>query len=88
VEIVSEKDARIYRQVITRYGVLPEQFVMVGNSLRSDILPVLEAGAHAVYVPYAISWIHERVADDALAGAQFHQIAHLRELPSLLRRLG
>jgi putative hydrolase of the HAD superfamily len=88
VEIVSEKDARIYRQVINRYGVLPEQFVMVGNSLRSDILPVLEAGAHAVYVPYAISWIHERVADDALAGAQFHQIAHLRELPSLLRRLG
>jgi putative hydrolase of the HAD superfamily len=87
IEIVSEKDARIYRHVMARYSVLPERFVMVGNSLRSDILPVLEAGGHAVYVPYVITWEHERVAPDLLRDAQFHEIASLRDLPSLLREL-
>lgn len=87
IEIVSEKDARIYRHVMARYSVLPERFVMVGNSLRSDILPVLEAGAHAVYVPYAITWEHERVAPDLLRDAQFHEIESLRNLPALLQEL-
>ena len=88
IEIVSEKDARLYRQVMSRYGVDPSAFVMVGNSLRSDILPVLEAGAHAVFVPYAGTWIHEHVEPERLADAQYHEIAHIRELPALLRTLG
>lgn len=87
IEIVSEKNARIYRQVMKRYGVAPERFVMVGNSLRSDILPVLEAGGQAVYVPYELTWVHERVTDEALAGAAFHRVAHLGELPAALARL-
>jgi putative hydrolase of the HAD superfamily len=60
---------------------------MVGNSLRSDVLPVLQAGGHAVFVPYEISWVHERVEPEALADAQYHQISHIRELPDLLRTL-
>jgi putative hydrolase of the HAD superfamily len=86
IEIVSEKDAGVYRGVMGRYGVEPERFVMVGNSLRSDILPVLEAGGHAVYVPYEVTWVHERVAPEQLAMLHFHRIAHLRELPELLRQ--
>jgi putative hydrolase of the HAD superfamily len=87
IEIVSEKDARIYRHVMQRYGVAPERFVMVGNSLRSDILPVLEAGGHAVYVPYEVTWIHEQVAEDALGDAQFHRVTNLGELPAVLSTL-
>jgi putative hydrolase of the HAD superfamily len=87
IEIVSEKDARVYRGVMARYAVAADRFVMVGNSLRSDILPALEAGAHAVYVPYAITWSHEDVTADALTDAQYHEIAHIRELPTLLQRL-
>ena len=86
IEIVSEKDAGVYRGVMGRYGVEPERFVMVGNSLRSDILPVLEAGGHAVYVPYEVTWVHERVAPEQLATVHFHQISNLRELPALLRQ--
>ena len=86
IEIVSEKDAAVYRSVMSRYGVLPERFVMVGNSLRSDILPVVEAGGHAVYVPYEVTWVHERVQPEQLASFQFHQIGRLRELPALLRQ--
>jgi putative hydrolase of the HAD superfamily len=87
VEIVSEKDAPTYRAVMARYAVAPSAFVMVGNSLRSDVLPVLEAGGHAVHVPYEITWIHERVAPETLAGATYHEIPHLGALPSLLRTL-
>jgi putative hydrolase of the HAD superfamily len=87
VEIVTEKDADTYRRVMSRYRVPPERFVMVGNSLRSDVLPVLQAGAHAVHVPYEISWIHERVAPDALADAHFHEVAHIRDVSALLHRL-
>jgi putative hydrolase of the HAD superfamily len=87
IEIVSDKNAPVYRKVMARYAVQPDRFVMVGNSLRSDILPVVEAGAHAVYVPYEVSWVHERVPDEALGGATFHRIAHIRELPALLKQL-
>lgn len=87
IEIVSEKDAHVYLRVMKRYTIAPERFVMVGNSLRSDILPAIEAGAHAVYVPYEICWVHEQVPQEAQAAAQYHQIAHMRELPALLARL-
>lgn len=87
IEIVSEKHCRAYEHVMARYGVAPDRFVMVGNSLKSDILPALEAGAHAVLVPYTMTWVHEHVAPEDLAGARYHQIAHLRELPAVLERL-
>jgi putative hydrolase of the HAD superfamily len=87
IEIVSEKDAKIYRQVMARYGVGADRFVMVGNSLRSDILPVIEAGGHAVYVPYQETWVHERVPLEQLASVTFHEIATIRELPELLKNM-
>jgi putative hydrolase of the HAD superfamily len=87
VEVVSEKDAEVYRRVMRRYAVAPDAFVMVGNSLKSDILPVLDAGAHAVYVPYEICWVHERVAPEALNGRLFHEIPRIADLPPLLGQL-
>ena len=87
IEIVSEKNADLYRSVMRRRGVEPSRFVMVGNSLRSDILPALEAGAHAVYIPYEGTWIHEHVAPEHLGDATYHEIAAIRELPALLRGL-
>lgn len=87
IEIVSDKTPDVYRRVLARHRVEPERFVMVGNSLRSDILPVVQVGAHAVYVPYEMSWIHERVPNEALADAKFHEIPHIRDLPPLLERL-
>jgi putative hydrolase of the HAD superfamily len=87
IEIVSDKTSDIYRKVMRRYDVGPDRFVMVGNSLRSDILPVVQAGGHAVYVPYAMSWIHERVPAEALINVRFHEIAHMRELPEVLNQI-
>jgi putative hydrolase of the HAD superfamily len=87
VEIVSEKNAAVYRAVMARYGVEPEQFLMVGNSLRSDVLPVIDAGADAVYIAYPITWSHEHVPPDAMGDARFHELASITELPALVRAL-
>lgn len=65
VEIVSEKDEARYREILDRHKIEPDRFVMVGNSIRSDILPVLALGGHAIHVPYAITWAVEQPGGDA-----------------------
>ena len=68
IEIVSEKDPVTYRRVLSEFGLSARQFLMVGNSLHSDIVPVLQVGGFAVHVPYPLTWAldhHEGViADD------------------------
>jgi putative hydrolase of the HAD superfamily len=59
VEIVAEKEPDDYRRVLKRYAVRPERFVMVGNSMRSDVLPVVQLGGRAVYIPYHVTWAFE-----------------------------
>ena len=61
VEIVSEKDMTTYRRVIGEAGVDPSTFLMIGNSVRSDMLPVVELGGHAVHLPYVYTWELEQV---------------------------
>jgi putative hydrolase of the HAD superfamily len=87
VEIVSEKDARTYAAVMARHRTEPARFVMVGDSLKSDVLPVLEVGGTAAHIPYRTTWVHERVADEALVGKEFAQLRSLCELPEWLRQL-
>jgi putative hydrolase of the HAD superfamily len=62
VEIVSDKTASTYGRIFARYGVAPAEAVMAGNSMRSDVLPALEAGAWAAYVPFELAWSHEAAA--------------------------
>lgn len=89
IEIVSEKNISVYERLLARHEILPTRFVMIGNSLRSDILPVLELGGNGVHIPYRITWQHEQAAPPS--GSQFEgrffQIEKLRELPSLLHQL-
>lgn len=84
VEIVSEKDRTVYERITSRHNIKPEGFLMVGNSLKSDILPVLEIGGRAVYVPYQTTWVHERVSAEALDGKVYFEIEHLGHLPTLV----
>ncbi len=84
-EIVPRKDAKIYKYVMRRHALSPEEFLMVGNSLKSDILPVIEAGARAVFVPYETEWFHERVTDEELIGKKFGRIEKMSELSDWLK---
>ncbi len=87
VEIVSEKDASTYERVFSRYGTGVAQAAMVGNSLRSDVLPALEAGAWAAHIPYPVTWAHE-MADPPLGHPRFAELANISELPDWLDRVG
>ena len=86
VEIVSEKDTDTYRRVFNRHGAGPEQSAMVGNSVKSDILPALEAGAYGAYVPYPITWEHE-VAEAPGQHPRFTELASIAELPAWVASL-
>lgn len=85
-EVVSTKTAEMYRALLDRMGVEPGRFLMVGNSLKSDILPVLELGGHAVYVPYEITWQHEHVEGE-IAHPNYHALEQIGQLPALVEAL-
>ncbi len=86
VEIVPRKDAGVYRAIFERHGIEPARAVMVGNSMPSDVLPMLELGGHGVHVPYELLWAHEAHDADPVS-ERFHRLERLRELPDLLARL-
>ncbi len=81
VEIVSEKDRGTYDRVFTRHGTGPVEAVMAGNSMKSDVLPALEAGAWAVHIPYAVTWAHE-LADAPDGHARYGALEMIAELPA------
>ncbi len=85
VEIVSEKDEGTYAALFRRHGIEPRRFLMVGNSLKSDILPVLALGGAGVHVPYHITWAAEQVEHAPAVGENFFQIKTLHELPAVVR---
>lgn len=86
VEIVARKDAGVYRGILARHGIEPARCVMVGNSMLSDVLPMLELGGHGVHVPYALLWAHEAHDEDPVS-ERFHRLQRLSDLPGLLERL-
>jgi len=87
-EIVAEKDAGTYARILRRLEIPPAQFLMVGNSVKSDILPVLDLGGSAALVPYPLLWSGEAAgAAPGPAAGRFFQLASLRELPALVARL-
>ena len=87
IEILSDKTAASYERVLHQRSVPAKEFLMVGNSVRSDVLPVLELGAQAVHVPYHVTWALEEHDSTDLQAEQFHSCAHIGELPALLSSL-
>ena len=87
IEIVSEKDAATYTRLLAEFDLPAERFAMVGNSLRSDIAPVLELGGWGVYMPYHVTWAHENEAQVDTASTRLRQVAAPSELPAAVRSL-
>ncbi|MDO9525809.1 MAG: HAD family hydrolase [Gemmobacter sp.] len=87
VEIVSEKTPEVYARTFARYGTGATQALMVGNSMKSDVLPALAAGSWGVYVPHGVIWSLEHA--DAPSGVErYHALTDLGELPDLIATLG
>ncbi|MDP3068938.1 MAG: HAD family hydrolase [Opitutaceae bacterium] len=87
VEIVSEKNADTYAHILRRHAIKPERFLMVGNSLKSDIVPVLALGGAGAHVPYHLLWAHERTETVVDAPGRFFTIESLRQLPAVIEAL-
>lgn len=87
IEIVSEKNEPTYRRVLGEFALQPVQFGMVGNSLRSDIEPVVELGGWGVYMPYHVTWAHEAETSFKIDNPRLLQIASASEIPAALATL-
>jgi putative hydrolase of the HAD superfamily len=86
VEIVTSKDASTYARIFSTYGDGPESAVMIGNSLKSDVIPAIKAGSWGVFVPHPLTWVHEH-AEEPAEHPKFRKIEAFRELPELLDTL-
>ena len=83
IEVVSEKNSSTYARILRRHDINPSEFVMIGNSLRSDILPVVALGAHAIHVPYHLTWQHEHV-DVPVDERTWHEMADITTVANWL----
>ncbi|WP_426327852.1 HAD family hydrolase [Pedobacter sp. R-06] len=84
IEIMSDKQEKDYQKLIKHLDCKPEEFLMLGNSLKSDVLPVLNIGGHAVHIPFHTTWVHESI-DHNIEHVNFYQMESLSEiLPKLI----
>jgi putative hydrolase of the HAD superfamily len=87
IEIVSEKDTATYTRLLAEFALAPEQFAMIGNSLRSDIVPVLALGGCGVHMPYHVTWTHETETAPPSAMERLRSVQAPAELPAAVRSL-
>jgi putative hydrolase of the HAD superfamily len=83
IEIMSDKGEKDYLKLIRHLDIRPEEFLMIGNSLKSDVLPVIKIGGHAIHVPYHTTWAHEQV-EHSIDHPNFREVAAIREILTYL----
>lgn len=83
VEILSDKTEKEYNKLLKHLDIQPEQFLMVGNSIKSDILPPLNLGCRTMYVPFRTTWVHEQ-EEPPMSHPHFHEVREINEIISLL----
>ncbi|KAA3611011.1 MAG: HAD family hydrolase [Calditrichaeota bacterium] len=84
IEIMSEKEPANYKKLIAHLDIPVGQFLMVGNSVKSDILPVLEIGGHAIHIPCETTWAHEHVENHSTSNPRFQKVNSISEITGLL----
>jgi putative hydrolase of the HAD superfamily len=88
IEICSTKEKDAYARIIDKYKIDSHRFLMVGNSLKSDILPVLELGGYGVFIPYHLCWEHEKISGsetDLEMFSNYYRLDNIGSLPGLIR---
>lgn len=87
VEILSEKDAHTYAEAFHRNDIHIQDVIMVGNSLKSDILPICELGGTAVHIPFHDTWMHEHMEKQHTEEYDYFELSKMNQLPGLLEKL-
>ncbi|PIB24052.1 hypothetical protein BFP76_02045 [Amylibacter kogurei] len=86
IHVVIEKDAPKYTEIFDGFDVAPEQCLMIGNSMKSDVVPAIDAGGWGVYLPHTVTWQLES-ADEPVDAPKYRRLKHISELPALLAEL-
>lgn len=81
IEIMSDKQLSDYRKLLDHLEIKADEFLMIGNSMRSDIVPVIELGGYAIHIPYHTTWAHEKMDNIDLPPARFMKIESLVKIP-------
>jgi putative hydrolase of the HAD superfamily len=84
IEVMSDKKVSNYNRLLKHLDIKPDQFLMIGNSLKSDILPVVELGCQAIYIPFHTTWEYEKVSDKDLPVGKYVEIKNISELLKLI----
>ncbi|MDT3405151.1 HAD family hydrolase [Mucilaginibacter terrae] len=79
IEVMSEKDDASYLKLVKHLDIKPEELLMIGNSLKSDVIPMLHIGGHAIHVPFHITWVHEMV-ESQVEHHNFKSATHVGEI--------
>ena len=85
IEVLSEKKEENYQKLLKHLDIDPASFLMIGNSLKSDILPLINIGAKAIHVPFHPTWQHETVTNDELNGNEYQTVKTLTEILDYLK---
>ncbi len=85
IEVLSDKKEANYSKLLNHLDIKPTEFLMIGNSLKSDILPLLNIKSKAIHVPFHTTWAHEEVTLEESKNKQFHTLKTLKQLPELLQ---
>lgn len=86
IEVMSEKKEVDYRKLIKHLDINTNEFLMVGNSLKSDVLPLVNIGASAIHIPFHITWSHEEVSLEETKNSNFHTLSQLKDILKLFSR--
>lgn len=84
IEVMVEKEMIDYEKLLNRLEISPKEFLMIGNSLKSDVLPVINLGATAIHVPFHTTWAHERI-DHEIIHPNFYTVKNINEVIELLK---
>jgi putative hydrolase of the HAD superfamily len=84
IEIMSDKQEENYKQLLDHLEIQPYEFVMIGNSLKSDILPVINIGGHSIYIPHDFTWQFEKVNEEQLHGLNYHTVNSILDVKTII----
>jgi putative hydrolase of the HAD superfamily len=80
IEVMSDKKVKDYKKLIKHLEIHPSELLMIGNSLKSDVLPLIEIGASAIHVPFHTTWIHEEVSDEEKSKSNYKTVKSIKEI--------
>lgn len=83
VEVMSDKKERDYLKLINHLDIKPSELLMIGNSLKSDVLPLVQIGVSAIHVPFHTTWVHEEVTEDLSSKVEYFTISNIKEVLAL-----